>query len=619
MLSFALNWYFGKSDTFGYHVVNFGIHTFTAFLLFLTTFSLLHTPIAKRNYQTEDAYFIAILSAALWAINPIQIQAVTYIVQRMTSMAALFYVLGIYLYIQGRQATRGKIQILFFTGCFFSFVSAMMSKENAAMLPVSLLLIEIIFFEKTLSVKCIKNHIPVLVGAGFLLAFLGIFIVHKGYFNFLFDSYESRSFSLAERLFSEPRIVLFYISQIFYPLPERLSIVHDIIISKSLLSPWTTLPAILIVLLLTGIGISQIKKRPVVAFSILFFFLNHIIESTVLPLELIFEHRNYLPSFFIFMPVAAGLKYLLNYYQNKKRFMYVIIASFVTMLIIGFGCFTYIRNRDWHTEQTLWLDAMKKAPKDPRPVGNLAIQLAWGDIPNPHQYDVASAMFEEALSFNDSRNPLVVNIINNYGNLCYQRGEYQKAVETYKKGLEIDPGSLKMRYDLISSLIMLGKWEEGSEEADRLISYEKNDIGPDYYKLKGFILLWQKRPDEALDLFQTALKMEPNNQVVFLNTGVALSLMGHHVNAELFFNKAVKTMPRDIRSFFALLENSIREGDSQKTLKHVERLFAQFSLQAIIDGIELFSENYRTAPMSPELIIPVVKKKMMALSANIAN
>ena len=299
--------------------------------------------------------------------------------------------------------------------------------------------------------------------------------------------------------------------------------------------------------------------------------------------------------------------------------MYVIIASFVTMLIIGFGCFTYIRNRDWRTEQTLWLDAMKKAPKDARPVGNLAIQLAWGNIPTPHQYDVASAMLEEALSLNDARNPLVVTIINNYGNLCHQRGEYQKAVETYKRGLEIDPAFLKMRYDLISSLIMLGKWEEGSEEADRLISHDKNDLGPDYYKFKGFILLWQKRPDEALAFLQKALKMEPNNQAVLLNTGVALSLMGNRVNAALFFNKAVKTMPRDIRLFFALLENSIRAGDFQKTEKHVDRLFAQFSLQAIIDGIELFSENYRTAPMSPELIVPVVKKKMMALSANIAN
>ena len=273
MLSFALNWYFGKADTFGYHVVNVVIHTLTAFILFLTTFSLLHTPIAKRNYQTEDAYFISILSAALWAINPIQIQAVTYIVQRMTTMAALFYILGIYLYIQGRQATRAKIQILFFIACFFSFVSAMMSKENAAMLPVSLFLIEIIFFENKLWVKYLKDHIPVWVGAGFFLAFLGIFIVYKGYLNFLFDSYESRSFSIAERLFSEPRIVLFYISQIFYPLPERLSIVHDIIISKSLLSPWTTLPAILIVLLLTRYRhISDKKKTGRCLFNFILFF-----------------------------------------------------------------------------------------------------------------------------------------------------------------------------------------------------------------------------------------------------------------------------------------------------------------------------------------------------------
>ena len=141
-LSLALNWYAGQENTFGYHLVNIAIHILTAFILFLTISYLLQTPNLKTHYKKEDVYFISLLSAVLWAVNPIQIQAVTYIVQRMAAMAAMFYILGIYFYIRGRKTKRGTKQVLFFIACFFSFVSAFMSKENAAIMPASLFFVK---------------------------------------------------------------------------------------------------------------------------------------------------------------------------------------------------------------------------------------------------------------------------------------------------------------------------------------------------------------------------------------------------------------------------------------------------------------------------------------------
>jgi tetratricopeptide (TPR) repeat protein len=610
-LSLALNWYVGQEDTFGYHLVNIAVHILTAFILSLSVSHLLQTPRIKNRCTEEEIYSISLLCAVLWAVNPIQIQAVTYIVQRMAAMAAMFYILGIYFYIKGRQTQHGKTRALFYVLCFFSFLFALLSKENAVMLPISLILMEMIFYRDLTKLR--KKQWLILLGTVCTAILLGIVIFKIGILDFLFRGFISRPFSLGERLLTEPRIVLFYISQIFYPLPDRLSITHDIIVSTSLLSPWTTLPAILTILLLIGIGISQINKRPVVAFSILFFFLNHVIESTILPLELIFEHRNYLPSFFIFLPIASGLTYLFGFYKAKNRPLYAIMATFVTLIIIGLGCFTYIRNRDWRTETTLWKDAMKKAPRDARPVCNLAIQLAWGANPTPLHYDVALAMFERAMSLNKAHNFLVTDIFNNIGIIYYHRGAYQKAVETYQKGLEIDPGFNKMRYDLISSLIMLGKWEEGAQEADWLIANTKTRLSPDYYKLKGFILLWQDQPEEALVYFRKVLEVEPNNRAVLLNTGVALSLMGDSSQAELFLIKAGQRTTGDIRPVYALIENSIRAGNQQKIATYVAQMFAQFNIQTIIDGFDILTENYRTAPMSPELIIPVVKKKMLQL------
>jgi tetratricopeptide (TPR) repeat protein len=481
------------------------------------------------------------------------------------------------------------------------------------MMPLGLVLIEIIFYSGLAPLKSIRKRVPILAVAGVVLVLFGVVFYITGALEFLLSGFSTRPFTLWERLLTEPRILLFYISQIFYPLPARLSITHDIAVSTSLFSPWTTLPAILAVLLLMGVAVWQAKKRPLPAFAILFFFLNHVVESTILPLELIFEHRNYLPSFFIFLPIAAALKYLMDFYRTKNRALYATLLTFIMLVVMGLGCFTYLRNKAWRTEATLWQDAMKKAPLDARPITNLAIQLAWAENPTPLQYDVALAMFKKAMTLNTARDFLVSDIINNIGAIYYHRGEYQKAIATYKKGLEMDPGYLKMRFDLINALVMMGKWEEGSEEADRLIANKKNYLKPEYFNVKGFILLWQNQPGDAMVYFRKALEMETNNPAVLLNSGVALSLKGEWTKAESILKRVATDVTGDLRPVYALIENSVRAGDMPNAEKYAEKMFAEFGIQTIIDSFELYHENYRTAPISTEIIIPVVKKTMTRL------
>ena len=144
-LSFALNAYVEGKQVFGYHAVNIVIHIVTAFLLFITVLKIFETPKLKKRLN-NDALFVALLTATLWAANPIQTQAVTYIVQRMASMAAMFFILGLYCYIIARLAATPKNRISLFIGCGCSCFLSVMSKENAALMPLSLLLVEFIFF-----------------------------------------------------------------------------------------------------------------------------------------------------------------------------------------------------------------------------------------------------------------------------------------------------------------------------------------------------------------------------------------------------------------------------------------------------------------------------------------
>lgn len=146
MFTFALNWYFGKDNVIGYHIVNNTIHLVTTFFLFLTVLNLFMSPNLKGKYQGSE-YAIAFLSAVLWAFNPVQTQAITYIVQRMASLAAMFYIIGIYFYLKARISPPGYNRFLFIAGCLLIFLLALGSKENTVTFPIAVSIIEILFFQ----------------------------------------------------------------------------------------------------------------------------------------------------------------------------------------------------------------------------------------------------------------------------------------------------------------------------------------------------------------------------------------------------------------------------------------------------------------------------------------
>jgi len=318
MLSFAFNWYVGSDHVVGYHIVNLLIHLLTAFFLYLTILNLFKAPNLKDRYQ-ESAGFIALLAAVLWAIHPIQTQAVTYVVQRMACMAAMFYVFGLYCYIKARLESSKKFKIIMFLGCGLSFLLGLGSKENTVTFPIVLGLIEVLFFQDLNDRQTRRICFRGLIAGGILIFLGGAVMFLNGNPLSLLKESDFRHFTPTQRLMTEPRIVVFYLSQIFYPIISRYSIEHDIAVSTSLLDPWSTLPGIILVLVLIGIGLSQMKKRPILSFTILFFFLNHVIESSFIALELVFEHRNYLPSLFLFLPVAVVIKWLFDYYKKRNR------------------------------------------------------------------------------------------------------------------------------------------------------------------------------------------------------------------------------------------------------------------------------------------------------------
>jgi len=615
-LTFALNWYFGKDNVIGYHIINLVIHHLTAFLLFLTILNLLKTPNLK-NKLNGSTYLIAFLSAALWAVSPVQTQAVTYIVQRMTSMAAMFYVLSMFLYLKCRMSGSSVHRILLLLGCMLALLFSLGSKENAITLLAALFLVEGVCFQDLSSQHTRRVFLSGSIIAGVFLFVLGVWLFIPGNPLAFVSSYDHRPFSLTERLLTQPRILLFYLSLFFYPIPDRLSIEHDVTVSTSLFQPWTTLPAILLTLALIVIGLSQIRKRPLIALAILFFYLNHVIESTIIPLELIFEHRNYLPSLFLFLPVSAGLIKLFDYFNQRNHTIRHALAGFIVLLIIVIGSGTYIRNRAWATEVSLWQDAMLKAPKSARPLTNLAWQIAYGPQANPGRYDAALGLYEKALLLYKSRSTINPVIMDNMAGIYFRKGETQKAIDLLKEALTVSPDYIKGRYDLVQILMAAGRWDAASTHIDYLLL--KREDHQEYLNLKGLILLRQKRFAEAIEYFRKSLFIEPQFKTTWIGLGVACSLNGDYGRAEMALQQALKFSPEDMLALFGLIGNSIRAGNIPRATEYTDDLLNYYNSIDVENELKGLADNLFLSPLAPELIARLIEDRLAENSSEIQN
>lgn len=587
-LSFALNWFFGGNNVIGYHLVNITIHILASLVLYLTVIQLLQTPNAGK-WDPESLYFIALLSAVLWAIHPIQIQAVTYIVQRMTSLAALFYIMGIFFFLKARMAQDLSRQIVFVGICVFSFLLGLGSKNNAILLPVSLLLIEFIFFQDLSQKSVKKKAVIIIVSVTMLIAVAGVLIFFEKGLSQILDPYKVKPFTMGQRLLTQPSVLLFYLSQIFYPTANRFSISHDVTYATDLFQPWYTIFSITILFLLIGISLWRIKKNPIFSFAVLFYFGNQIIESSFIALEMVFEHRNYLPSLFLFLPVSIGIQKMMNRYKTNKKSMYYLMVGFVCALMIGIGFSTYIRNYDWRSTYSLWQDAAEKSPGSARPLHN----LAWGYYEPSGQFEKAIGLYQVALTLRDDQAYYKVGLYNNIAGIyCYKLKYYDKAIDNARKAIDIKPDYLPAQLTLSDSLAMLGQYEEALAGLNHVLeSNPSNSFNPDVHFLKASIHMKTKEFDQAFTHFRQCIHLAPDNWIYLRDIGVCLTIMGYHDRGYWFINLARRLNPGNNAILLALADNRLKKGSVEEASVHIAHLIQTLGLEEIEKILKGISDN----------------------------
>ena len=494
--SFALNYFIGENRVQGYHLVNIFIHVCAGIFLFLLLRATL--TLAPNRDRYPRAMAIALMAALIWAVHPLGTQSVTYIVQRMNSMAAMFFVLALLLYVKGRQrqlaAERRQSALPAWAWFLASAVAGLLavgSKEIAATLPFFIFLYEWYFFQD-LRWTWLRGKLLWL--AGVLTAILGLAFAYTNgmLLDKILNSCSNRDFTILERVLTQFRVIIHYLTLLIYPNPDRLALDYDFPVSTSLLSPLTTLYSLLGLLALLVLAVLLARRERLLSFCMLWFFGNLLIESSVICLEIIFEHRTYLPSMFLILLVVA-LAYRIS---NNHR----LVALPLALLIALLACWTWERNKVWQTSETLWTDSVRKHHGKARPYVNL-------------------------------------------GNALMEIGKLAEAEKAFKRSLVIDPEAQIAHSNLAGLLFRQGREEEAGvhyQEAVRL--------KPDFVAARvGFGTYLRKRGEyqAAVEQFRAALSVTPGNTTVNKNLGNALLRAGNPKEALQYLQKAADGAPRD--------------------------------------------------------------------------
>jgi len=389
----ANNW---PADPWPFKRTNLVIHLINGALLGV----LIDRILGALEYDKKAARSITLASVACWMLHPFLVSTTLYVVQRMAQLSTLFVLAGLIGFLHGRSmlsknATRAYLVMTFSIGVFT--VLATLSKENGILLPLLAGVIEITVLQYQPTRHFSLNRRWQFVFITFPSLVIVGYLCQRAYTSNFFDVVAPRDFSLYERLLTQPRILLDYLQHWFVPKLYTTGVFQDHFIKSSgLLAPATTVLSILLHTAIIGFTMKFRRKWPLVALALLFFYSAHLLESTVLNLELYFEHRNYLAACFLFVPVVAFC------HKNMRPKTFIVVVLGMLLLLSGFTRYSATIWQDYSS--MVWASA-KKAPTSARAQAEYA-----RDLFNADRYEESLLVIDTAIAVIPAAKPhLLVN------------------------------------------------------------------------------------------------------------------------------------------------------------------------------------------------------------------
>ena len=623
-LSFALNYHFGGLNVAGYHIVNLAIHILNAVLVYFLVVLTFRTPFFRREtlgvkreksgnsdqqlevsseqhgnhslFAIHYSRFIALFSALLFVAHPVQTQAVTYIIQRFTSLATMFYLLSAVMYIKGRLGARGYglwekslgqadtkgglsvplasrlSPIAYYLLSFSSAVLAMKTKEIAFTLPVMLVTYEFTFFKSTLKRK-LAFLVPFLV----LLVIIPISMmdINKPLGEMLSDldnmTRVQTDMSRPVYLMTQMRVIVTYIRLLFMPVNQNAdysyTIYHTffappVFLSFLLLSTLFGTAVYLLYKSQKAISAQQSAVRSkektgkdgpstdsfspltthcslftpsysrLIAFGIFWFFIALSVESSVIPIiDLIYEHRVYLPSAGVFIAVAAAAGLLAMKIEDRwpRAKKAVIYLGLIIVVVLSFT--TFARNKVWKDDLSLWEDVARKAPDNARGhdlLGNAYFSRGF--------FDKAIREYETAVRIQPKYDMAYYNL----GNAYAEQGLNDKAIENYNKVIALNPLHYQTYANRGVTFVSMGQFDMAIKDFNAVIAIHPSHM---VYFLRGAAFEKKGQTDRAIEDYHQVINLNPSYLEAYIRLGILYGKAGALDKAIDQFNQAVTINP----------------------------------------------------------------------------
>jgi hypothetical protein len=444
--TFALNHRLGGPSPVGFHAVNVAIHLANAALVFALVALAFRAPRLSSSSLAPHRDAVALVAAALFVAHPLQTQAVTYVVQRMTSLAATFYLAAVVLYVAWRLPAPGRTRAaaaLQYAGLLAASLLAMKTKEIAFTLPFAIVLAELSFFRTTRA--DLLPLVPIVLTAAIVPAD-ALRVAHGGGGGGLAALGDAArvqtAISRLDYLATQLTVIVTYLFLLLVPLGQNVD--HDYPVQHAFLAP-EVLSAAAVLVALAALGgwlFARTRTRAarpldpaarLAAFGIAWWFLALSVESSVIPIvDVINEHRVYLPSVGLLAAGAVALAVAAARLSATPAAAARRTVAAGAALAVVLAAATFARNRVWSSDVALWADAARKSPDKARPYLNLGTALR-------------------------------------------EAGRADAAAAALRRGVQLDPESTYGRSQLGAVLLALGRRPEAEAELRAVLARAPDD------------------------------------------------------------------------------------------------------------------------------------------------